>query len=196
MTSDAEKTSGAAKAALPERPAGAVEPGEELDPLHPPGCFGCGAVAGGLGLRFRAGEGLVVVGSFTVRDVHEGAPGLLHGGLLATAFDDSLGTPAMLAGMPAVTAHLEVDYRSPVPIGATVWIVSRVEGVSGRKVHVSGEARLNDPAGPLAAQARGLYLRIDAGYFLAHSRPEDLAAAGIDPSAAMPEGAGRRPGRA
>jgi acyl-coenzyme A thioesterase PaaI-like protein len=37
----------------------------------------------------------------------------VHGGMIATAIDDTIGTLLVLLRRPAVTARLEVDYRAP-----------------------------------------------------------------------------------
>jgi acyl-coenzyme A thioesterase PaaI-like protein len=168
-------------AVVPDRPEGAIPPGTELA-AHHPNCFACGDIPGGLGIRFRAEKGVTVTSWFVVTDRHQGGPGLLHGGLLNTAFDECLGAPGLIVGRPAVTARLEVDFRRPVPVGAKVWITSRIDAVAGRKVYASGEAHLHEPDGEVAAEARGLYIRIDAKYFHDHSAPEHLSAAGFDRS--------------
>lgn len=148
-----------ADAVLPDRPPNAPAPGTELVG-HGDHCFGCGRRDDGIGIRFFAGPGISVRSTFVAGDGHQGAPGYLHGGVIMSAFDECLGAPGMLVGLAAMTAHLEVDFRIPVPIGATVTVTSRIDGVSGRKVYASGEARLGAD-GPVAAVATGLYVRID-----------------------------------
>ena len=65
---------------------------------------------------------------------HQGAPGLAHGGLLAAAFDEALGSLQWLLQVPSVTAALETDFLLPVPVGSTVHIDARVVGRAGRKI--------------------------------------------------------------
>ena len=157
-------------AELPERHPDAPPPGTKL-PMHYSGCFGCGdAHANGLRLQLWLGEGLTVHGEFTVTEAHQGAPGLAHGGVLTAAFDEALGaTVGFLLRQPAVTGRLETDFRRPVPVGSTLHIKARHDGVTGRKVFVSAEGRLDAPDGPLAVQARALFIRVEFSHFTKHS---------------------------
>jgi acyl-coenzyme A thioesterase PaaI-like protein len=166
-----------ADAQLPPRSAHATPPGEPL-PRHYGECYVCGEQAGGLGLRTVAGEGLSVNAHFTVQAAHQGAPGLIHGGLLAAAFDEVLGALNWVVGKPAVTARLETDFRAPVPVGSVVDIVARVEGVSGRKVYGSAVAYIVDGAQPvLVAEAAALFIQVPLEHFTTHGTPEYVARA-------------------
>ena len=64
----------------------------------------------------------------TVTEHHQGAPGQAHGGLLATAFDETMGFLLWVVGRPAVTARLETDYVLPVPVGSHAVPVLRGAG--------------------------------------------------------------------
>ncbi|MFC5142163.1 PaaI family thioesterase [Actinomycetospora rhizophila] len=167
-----------ADAAAPQRNPKAPPPGERTT-SHFEGCRGCGDVPGSLRIRsWVADDGISVVSRFDVLDEHQGAPGLLHGGMLMTAFDDSLGTAYTQVTRSAVTARLETDFRRPVPVGTTVWLRSRVDAVVGRKIYVSGDARLGGLDGEVAGTARALFLKVGVEHFLRHGRPEDLEALG------------------
>lgn len=52
----------------------------------------------------------------TFDERHIGAPGLAHGGAVAAACDDVLGFTLWIAGTPAVTRSLTVEYLLPVPL--------------------------------------------------------------------------------
>ena len=68
---------------MPERHPLAPKPGEEI-PSHLSMCFGCGSDhPTGLHMKSIAGEGLTATCEFTVTEMHQGAPGLAHGGLLS-----------------------------------------------------------------------------------------------------------------
>ena len=47
--------------------------------------------------------------------VFEGHPGFLHGGIIATLLDETMSKAVRARGLTAMTRHLEVDYRRPVP---------------------------------------------------------------------------------
>lgn len=132
-------------------------------PHHPAfgGCFGCApAHPGGLRVR-KTGDAF----EFTIQPGQQGAPGRVHGGVLAAALDEAMGILAWSLGRPCATARLEVDYLAPVPLDGVVRITARCTGRDGRKLFLAAEARLDDLPGPVAARAAALYVqaRLDAG---------------------------------
>lgn len=100
---------------------------------------------------------------------HQGAPGLAHGGVLAAAFDESMGYLLHLMRRPAVTVHLETDYAVPVPLGEIVRIDARCTGVDGRKIYTHAEARTAGGAGVLAATATAVFVEVPLEHFRAHA---------------------------
>jgi acyl-coenzyme A thioesterase PaaI-like protein len=164
-------------ASLPERHPDAPPAGTKLAP-HYLRCFGCGPDhPTGLHLQVFAGEGLTLRSTFEVTEHHQGAPGLAHGGLLSTAFDESLGTLNWLTRVPAVTARLETDFRRPVPVGSTLHIDASITGVEGRKIWTVATGRLNGWDGVVAVNAAALFIAVGLEHFRANGRPEDVAAA-------------------
>ena len=113
-----------------------------------------------------------MLGRFVVAEEHQGAPGLIHGGVLAAAFDEVLGACNWLLLAPAVTGHLSVDFRKPVPVGATVTIRASIDGVDGRKVHTTGDGRFDD--GTLVAEATGLFVQVPLEHFARHGGRRDV----------------------
>ncbi len=162
---------------MPARHPDAPAPGTKLGP-HYAQCFGCGdEIDGGLRLRTETGDGATVIAQFTVTEAHQGAPGLAHGGLLACAFDEALGaTVGQLLRRPAVTGRLETDFLRPVPVGSTLHIAGRLDGVAGRKVYASADGRLDAPDGPVALRARALFVIVDFSHFVEHGSadPRDV----------------------
>jgi acyl-coenzyme A thioesterase PaaI-like protein len=130
---------------------------------HHDHCLGCGPEnPGSLGLRFH------IIGERVRADLqldrrHEGAPGFAHGGAVATALDDTLGTLLLVLRRPAVTARLEVDYRLPVFLGTPYTIESWIERIDGRKLHLA--AVLRDAEGTTVAEAQSLFLEVDIAHF-------------------------------
>ena len=169
-----------ADAVVPPPHPGAPPPGTEIG-SHYSRCFGCGDDhRTGLHMRVRAGQGLTIHADVTVSPDHQGAPGLAHGGLLACAFDEALGSLVWLLRRPVVTGRLETDFVRPVPVGSALHITAECVGVSGRKIYTRALGRLGDGDGPLAMRARALFVQVDPGHFRAHGRPEDVAGAGTD----------------
>ena len=170
-----------ADAPVPQPPAGAPGPGERTQG-HQPACRGCADVEGSLRIAsWVHDDGRSVLSRFAVGPEHQGAPGILHGGLLVAAFDESMGCAHSLFDLRAVTAHLETDFRAPVPVARDAWFTSRIDAIVGRKLYASSTAHLDEPEGPLVATASALFLRVDDEHFLRHGREEDLVAAGYLP---------------
>ncbi|MBA0124492.1 PaaI family thioesterase [Haloechinothrix sp. YIM 98757] len=153
----------------------APEQGAELT-SHYSECFGCGEdQPGGLHMSSTIGAGHVVHSSFTVSAEHQGAPGLAHGGLLSCAFDEALGTVVgQLLRKPAVTGKLETDFRRPVPVGSTLHITAELDGTAGRKVYASARGHLGAPDGPVAVEARALFVVVDLEHFTEHGDQDAL----------------------
>jgi len=137
-------------------------------PSHYDRCFGCGRDhPTGLHLvMWGTDEELRVRGSFTVTEHHQGAPGLAHGGVISAAVDEGMGYLLWLVGSPAVTAHLEVDFRRPVPVGSQLDLEGRVERLAGRKIWASMEGRVG---GEVAVEAHAVYLKVGLDHFVRHA---------------------------
>lgn len=168
-------------AAAPVRHPEAPAPGELLG-AHYDQCFGCGeSQPHGLHLATRAGEGVSVTAEFTVQTAHQGAPGLAHGGVLAAALDETLGSLSWLLRVIAVTGRLESDFVRPVPVGSTLYLAARCDGVAGRKIYSSAEGRIGGPDGPVAVRADALFVEVRLDHFTSNGRPEEIKAAMADP---------------
>ncbi|MEV7861551.1 PaaI family thioesterase [Streptomyces hirsutus] len=170
-----------ADAVPPVRHPDAPAPGELLG-AHYDQCFGCGGEQPhGLHIEARAGEGVSVTASFTVRPVHQGAPGLAHGGVLASALDETLGALSWLLRTIAVTGRLETDYVRPVPVDATLHLEAEVTAVAGRKIYSTATGRIGGPDGPVAVRANALFIEVKIDHFVDHGREEEIQAAMDDP---------------
>ncbi|MCH9718669.1 MAG: PaaI family thioesterase [Actinomycetia bacterium] len=117
-------------------------------------------------MELSVGPDRTVLAEFEVTADHQGAPGLIHGGVLAAAFDEVLGALSWLLQTPAVTARLETDFRRPVPVGSRVLMMADVESQDGRKTWRRAVARSTD--GVELASARALFLQVPADHFRRH----------------------------
>ncbi len=89
-------------------------------------CFACGTENPiGLKLDFHF-EGEEYVTHFTVKPEHQGWAGRAHGGLLATVLDEVMTRILWEKHLTTVTGRLEVRYRAPVPVGATLTVRARL----------------------------------------------------------------------
>ncbi|MGP3923733.1 PaaI family thioesterase [Streptomyces sp. 8N616] len=165
----------------PVRHPEAPPPGELLG-SHYGQCFGCGGEQPhGLQLAARAGEDVSVTAEFTVRPAHQGAPGLAHGGVLATALDETLGSLNWLLRVVAVTGRLETDFVRPVPVDTVLHLDAQVTAVHGRKIYSSAVGRIGGPEGLVAVRADALFIEVKVDHFIEHGRDAEIKAALADP---------------
>jgi len=120
-------------------------------------CFACGAANPiGLHLRFTYADGTAEA-LFTAERAHQGYPGIMHGGLVATLLDEAMAHAAIAAHGAAVTGDLHVRMRGQgVPLGRPLRLQGRVTGGRGRLVLTA--ATLRDEEGRLLAQAEGKFM--------------------------------------
>ena len=129
---------------------------------HHPHCIGCGSEnPGSIGLRFAA-DGDRIHATCTFDERHQGAPGFVHGGSLATAIDDTVGTLLVLLRRPAVTARLEIDYRAPAFLGREMALEAWADRIEGRKLHLAATMHDGDT---LVAEGRALFLKMPLEHF-------------------------------
>jgi acyl-coenzyme A thioesterase PaaI-like protein len=124
-------------------------------------CFGCGP-DNPFGLRidrFERNE-TSVRAWFTPRTDYRGFHGILHGGIVATALDEILAWTAILVGgVSAVTAKLELRYRSPAPADGAYELIGRLADHRGRRLVLDGECRVDER---VIAEASGLFLATES----------------------------------
>lgn len=101
------------------------------------------------------GAGARVEGRVTFSATYEGAPGCVHGGFIASAFDEVLGVAQSASGNPGMTANLSIDYRSPTPLHRELVFVGWCERVDGRKIYTRGTLH---HGATLCAEASGLFI--------------------------------------
>jgi uncharacterized protein (TIGR00369 family) len=120
-------------------------------------CFGCGeANPTGLRLEFLLAEDGTVVCPATIPNSFEGHPGYVHGGIIATLLDETMSKSVRAQGLTAMTRHMEVDYRRPVPSGIPIRMEGRIVRSEGRKHWV--EAHILDGEGNALARSKGLFV--------------------------------------
>jgi acyl-coenzyme A thioesterase PaaI-like protein len=143
--------------------AGEVEREPGALPPHYPTCFGCGPESEyGLHVVARL-VGDQIHCTYTFSPKHSGAPGIAHGGTVATLVDDVCGFTLFVVQQPAVTRKLEVEYLRPVLVGVPYDLVAKVDSFDGRKLFVSCEGR--NPEGELTFRGSGLFLVVDVSHF-------------------------------
>jgi acyl-coenzyme A thioesterase PaaI-like protein len=120
-------------------------------------CFGCGiANVFGMQLEAEAPVGGELRGRFFVKQDLMGPPGVMHGGLVATALDEVMSLLVFAENPGAPTARLETDLRAPIPLGTFVQASARIVERDGRKLIAAGELRAED--GTLLAEGRAVFV--------------------------------------
>ena len=114
-------------------------------------------------LEIRVCDDSSVLGEVTMRPIHEGPPGVVHGGWVASLLDQLLGHANAAAGVGGFTAELTVRYRRPTPYDVPLVLRARTDRVDGRSVYASGEIVVD---GHVTAEATGLF-RMPTGERLA-----------------------------
>jgi acyl-coenzyme A thioesterase PaaI-like protein len=125
-------------------------------------CFACGARnAEGLGLVFHQENGAVVT-TFTGDVRHQGFPGIVHGGIIATLLDETLERLGVLEGRWLMTGRLEMRFRRAAPVGALLRVEARVVSSRGRALVASGVVHLDGDATAIIADATGTFVPLPA----------------------------------
>jgi acyl-coenzyme A thioesterase PaaI-like protein len=104
-------------------------------------------------------EGTVVFGS-----AYEGAPGCVHGGFVAAAFDEALGMACIFSGNPAMTGEITIRYEKPTPLKTELRFRAWLDRIEGRKVYTKGELHAGDL---LVARSHGVFIAITFEKFAA-----------------------------
>jgi acyl-coenzyme A thioesterase PaaI-like protein len=119
-------------------------------------------------------KGERAVGSVVFGSAYEGAPGCVHGGFVAAAFDELLGFAQALTGSPGMTGTLTIRYRQPTPLHTELRFEAHVSRIEGRKNFIEGRVYAGER---LCAEADGIFITIDRERFrkLIESRPRPSA---------------------
>jgi acyl-coenzyme A thioesterase PaaI-like protein len=105
-------------------------------------------------VEVKVGDG-VVHGRANLGSAFEGPPGCVHGGVIASMFDELLGIVNIAAGVGAMTGTLTIRYRKPTPLLTDLRFELRHTGVERRKVFAAGEMYAGDE---LCAEAEGIFI--------------------------------------
>lgn len=105
----------------------------------------------------EAGES-TALGRANFGAAYEGPPGCVHGGILASVFDEVLGFANALTGHPAMTGTLTVRYRRPTPLRQDLIFEAKCEKVEGRKVFTTGTCRVGEQ---VTAEAEAIFIMVN-----------------------------------
>jgi uncharacterized protein (TIGR00369 family) len=107
-------------------------------------CFGCGRNNPiGLKLKFTR-EGDTLRTEFTPDKMHQGWPGLLHGGILGCLLDEVMSNVAYATGNTCLTASINIRLRQPVKIMMPLVITARITRQGKKLIETEGRVCLKD----------------------------------------------------
>ena len=134
-------------------------------------CFGCGLDnPEGLHLAFTIDasdpECITATATVNLSRIHEGPPGYIHGGILATLLDEAMSKLNRPLNVLAMTRHVEVDYLRPSPLHTPLTLTARHLRREGRKLFHTAE--LIAPGGTVLTKANGLFVILDPALIAAH----------------------------
>jgi uncharacterized protein (TIGR00369 family) len=127
-------------------------------------CFGCGpANPEGLHLVFTLeAAAQTATARVNLTRNHEGPPGHIHGGIIATLMDEAMSKLNRPLGVIAMTRRMEVDYLRPSPLRSDLVLTGRHIRREGRKLF--HEAELTLPDGTVLAKSQGLFVVLDPAF--------------------------------
>lgn len=115
----------------------------------------------GLYTAFYELENGELLAVFTPREVHQSYPGRLHGGIISTILDETIGRAIMISHEHAfwgVTMEITVRFKKPVPLDKELRVIGRITNDSKRIFEGTGEILL--PDGTVAAEGKGKYMKL------------------------------------
>ncbi|MDH3327681.1 MAG: PaaI family thioesterase [Desulfobulbaceae bacterium] len=125
-------------------------------------CLVCGLQNGfGLYTSFYELENGELLAIFKPREVHQSYPGRLHGGIVSTILDETIGRAIMIRHdheFWGVTMEITVRFKKPVPLEEELRVIGRITKDTKRTFEGTGEILLTD--GTVAAQAQGKYMKL------------------------------------
>jgi acyl-coenzyme A thioesterase PaaI-like protein len=124
----------------------------DQDFLIPPPVF---TSMGGEFMEFEA-QAMRLVARFPVREDYLNPYGLMQGGMVTAAVDNTLGPLGLLVAPPNVTRRLEIKFSHPATVGMTyIRVVAEVMSVDPPWLHL--KATVRDPDGKLLARVRATH---------------------------------------
>ena len=122
-------------------------------------CFVCGLEnAIGLKLAFYTDDEGRCVTRFRPRDEHQGYPGHLHGGVISTLLDETMGRVLVHEDVFALTGRLEIKFRKSVPLDQELVVAGELTRSRSRAYEARGTIEL--PDGTVLVEGAGTYMRI------------------------------------
>jgi acyl-coenzyme A thioesterase PaaI-like protein len=118
------------------------------------------------------------IGRVVFGPTYEGAPGLVHGAVLASAFDIILTAANVIAGGPGPTVSLSIRYRKPTLIGQPSVFEGWVTEIDDRRTHSRGRLLQN---GVVTVEAVGEFVNMERSRIAGLHRRDDAVSTTPEP---------------
>jgi acyl-coenzyme A thioesterase PaaI-like protein len=124
------------------------------------GCFGCSSEnTAGLQLAFRR-RGDEIRSDCVIDDRFHGAPGIAHGGIVATVLDEiSCAAVFFMRGRHVVTGEIAVRYEQPCPVDVPLLFRARITDETHAKYAVVVSEAVRDDA--VLARSTGKFFYVE-----------------------------------
>lgn len=107
-------------------------------------CFACGQKNySGLRLEFRSENGKAFA-EFIPGKSHQGFKDIVHGGIIAAVLDEAMMKALLFRGIFAMTAQIEVRFRSPLLVGDKSVVEAEIHTLGGRFIEASAVLKKDD----------------------------------------------------
>jgi uncharacterized protein (TIGR00369 family) len=113
-------------------------------------------------VHFYEQEDGSLLAKFTGAEHHQSYPGRMHGGVITSVLDETIGRAIMMrygADIWGVTVELNVRFLKPVPLETPLTAVGRITVDRSRMFEGTGELLL--PDGTAAVTCTGKYIKMD-----------------------------------
>ncbi len=112
--------------------------------MHEGLCFGCGQNNPiGLKLSFDK-DGDTLRAEFTPGKIHQGWPGVVHGGILTCLLDEAMNNAVYFEGATCLTASIQVRLRQPVKVEVPLVITASVTKKRRKLIETKAKICLKD----------------------------------------------------
>ncbi|MBM2832118.1 MAG: tRNA threonylcarbamoyl adenosine modification protein YeaZ [Dehalococcoidia bacterium] len=116
-------------------------------------CFGCGKDnPAGLKLSF-SWDGEKAEADFTPGELHQGWPGIMHGGLICCLLDEAMAYVAYFHGYKGLTARTQVRLHAPLSIGEPLHITGKVVRLTRKLIETAALVTMRDGSKGAESQA-------------------------------------------
>ena len=114
-------------------------------------------------------DGEQATGEVTLRAAQGGAPGIAHGGVVASLFDQVFGHAVVYSDLSGLTSNLTISYLKPTPLDTQLFLTGIVTTTHGKTTQLAGRLHRADDES-LLAEGSATFIRIDASHMRAMTK--------------------------